>query len=53
VKDNRQFINALLRILRTDAPWRDLPPDYGGWKNATGDIVDGAIKATGKTSFGF
>ena len=32
-EDNRQFVNALLWILRTGAPWRDLPPAYGGWKN--------------------
>ena len=32
-RDNRQFINAVFWILRTGAPWRDLPPDYGGWKN--------------------
>ena len=32
-KDNRLFINAVLWILRTGAPWRDLPPDYGDWKN--------------------
>jgi transposase len=32
-KDNRKFINAVLWILRTGAPWRDLPPDYGDWKN--------------------
>ena len=32
-KDNRQFINAVFWILRTGAPWRDLPPDYGGWSN--------------------
>ena len=24
--DNRLFINAAFRILRTGAPWRDLPP---------------------------
>lgn len=27
------FINAVFWILRTGVPWRDLPPDYGGWKN--------------------
>ena len=32
-QDNRRFINAVLWILRTGAPWRDLPPAYGGWKN--------------------
>ena len=33
-EDNRRFINAIFWILRTGAPWRDLPPDYGDWKNA-------------------
>lgn len=32
-KDNRLFINAIFWILRTGAPWRDLPPYYGDWKN--------------------
>lgn len=32
-KDNRLFINAVFWILRTGAPWRDWPPDYGDWKN--------------------
>jgi len=32
-KDNRQFINAVFWILRTGAPWRDLPPDLGSWSN--------------------
>ncbi len=32
-KDNRQFINAGFWILRTGAPWRDLPQSYGDWKN--------------------
>ena len=32
-QDNRRFMNAVFWILRTGAPWRDLPPDYGDWKN--------------------
>lgn len=32
-KDNRTFINAVCWIMRTGAPWRDLPPSYGDWKN--------------------
>jgi transposase len=32
-RDNRQFINGVVWILRTGAPWRDLPPDLGDWKN--------------------
>ena len=31
--DNRLFINAVVWILRTGAPWRDLPPDLGHWKH--------------------
>jgi transposase len=31
--DNRGFLNAVFWVLRTGAPWRDLPPDYGDWKN--------------------
>ena len=30
-KDTRLFINAVFWILRTGAPWRDLPPDYLSW----------------------
>ncbi|HVX57121.1 MAG TPA: IS5 family transposase [Candidatus Saccharimonadales bacterium] len=32
-QDNRKFVNAVFWILRTGAPWRDLPPSYGGWSN--------------------
>ena len=32
-RDNRLFLNAVFWNLRTGAPWRDLPPDYGDWKN--------------------
>ena len=32
-KDNRPLIHAVFWIMRTGAPWRDLPPDYGHWSN--------------------
>lgn len=32
-EDNRPFINAVFWILRTGAPWRDRPPEYGNWSN--------------------
>jgi transposase len=32
-KDNRMFLNGVMWILKTGAPWRDLPERYGNWKN--------------------
>lgn len=29
--DHRQIINGILWILRTGAPWRDMPERYGIW----------------------
>ena len=31
-KDHRNVINGILWILRTGAPWRDLPKEFGPWK---------------------
>ncbi len=30
--DNRLFVDAVLWLARTAAPWRDLPPELGNWK---------------------
>ena len=32
-KDNRVFLNGVLWIFKTGAPWRDLPERYGDWNN--------------------
>ena len=31
--DNRVFLNGVFWILRTGAPWRDMPSDYGNWNS--------------------
>jgi transposase len=33
-RDARQMLNAILWLLRTGAPWRDLPERFGPWKTA-------------------
>lgn len=32
-EDNRLFVDAVLWIARTGAPWRDLPPEFGNWNS--------------------
>jgi len=31
--DNRRFLNGVFWVLRTGAPWRDMPPSYGNWNS--------------------
>jgi putative transposase len=31
-KDNRLFVEAVLWLVRTGSPWRDLPDEFGKWK---------------------
>ena len=35
-KEHRTVINGILWILRTGAPWRDLPNCYGAWETVSG-----------------
>ena len=35
-KDHCTLINGILWILRTGAPWRDLPSRYGSWSTVSG-----------------
>ena len=46
--DNRLLINAVFWILRTGAPWRDLPSHLGDWKIHIDAFVDGEIGGFGK-----
>ena len=32
-KDNRQFVNGVLWVLRSGAPWADMPKHYGKYKS--------------------
>jgi transposase len=32
-QDNRKFFNGMMWIMRTGAPWRYLPSDYGKWNS--------------------
>ena len=32
-RDNRRFVEGVLWMVRTGAPWRDLPQDFGKWSS--------------------
>ena len=49
--DNRRFLDAVLWIARTGAPWRDLPERFGNWNSAWRRFDRWARKGTWKVVF--
>jgi transposase len=41
--DRRQVLNAILWILRTGAPWRDLPTECGKWQTVSCLLISGTV----------
>ena len=52
-RDNRCFLNAVFWILRTGAPWRDLPPIMGIGKIPIGASAAGETLGSGKNYLRF
>ena len=50
-KNDRLFLEAVSWILRTGAPWRDLPPEYGNWKTVYNRYHDWVKKEHFKVIF--
>ena len=50
-KDKRTFINAIIWLLRTGAPWRALPKEYGSWNAVYSRFRRWQIKGSWKAVF--
>lgn len=48
-QDNRRFINAVFRVLRTGAPWRDLHRIMENGERFIRDLSGGAERVSGKS----
>ncbi|ATD81448.1 MULTISPECIES: transposase [Desulfovibrio] len=48
-KDDRLIFNAILWIMKTGAPWRDLHPEFGPWNTVSAGA--GGLSITGGSAF--
>ena len=49
--DDRRVLNGIFWVLRTGAPWRALPKEFGRRRPATTALCGGAKPASGTTSW--
>ncbi len=49
--DNRRFLEAVLWIVRTGAPWRDLHPEFGNWNSVFQRFRRWAVKGVFEAVF--
>ena len=38
-RDRRELLDAMFWVLRTGAPWRDIPTEYGPWKTVWNSVA--------------
>ncbi|MFJ5850241.1 transposase [Streptomyces sp. NPDC092903] len=43
----RRLIDGIRWRVRTGAPWRDLPSEYGPWQTVYGHFAAGSVTASG------
>ena len=49
--DNRLFVDAVLWVLRTGSPWRDLPEEFGNWNSVFQRFRRWAMKGVWESVF--
>ena len=47
-KDHWLVLNGILWVLRTDAPWRDAPIEYGPWQTLSTRFYRDVLQAAGR-----
>ena len=45
-RGDRNFVNAVVWIAKTGAPWRDLPERFGVWKTIYNRFAEWAVRST-------